>query len=235
METLRLSSQGGEKSNKKHHELPREECDICGLRLEDECWVESSKKYEPELVLCPICYNQSRFPCVYIQSDFHKLELTAKSERKNSEYPPSRQLELINDLKEIGFNVARFKELEAKFGPPKEIIKHFLKYPLKNFNQSYRLSNSGMENLFKKREKKTSVVDEAAHQATINQLAFIKLLIDGKKLSPEHDKATESADATLALLVAEHRQEIDKIEADLKTKLNNCAQRARLKIFSELE
>ena len=195
--------------------------------------MEESKKDGLQLVLCKPCFAQQKFPNVYVASDF-KLEHLSPSEPSTDEWPPEKQLEFLLALKEINCSVSRLGELEEKFGNPKDLLKRFLAFPLSNFASIFRVSNSSMENLFKRREK-PEAPEDPSESPIFEDLAFIKLILDLKnkhKTSPEAESQTSKQ---LGELAGQNTETIERIENQLKSQANVSARRAGQKTLSEFQ
>jgi hypothetical protein len=83
-----------------------------------------------KLTICGQCFNSKNYPTIYAESDFKKSDLEthlAKFTEKSSEWSNSETCELLNQVKNLGFNGENAKALFGKFPDRtrEEVVYHF--------------------------------------------------------------------------------------------------------------
>lgn len=164
---------GGELSESdfwaKMTETVRPQCDICEARVgtiwfkekvEDnrkEGKAQGSQKSGPRFIICQLCFQTSKFPSLYLKSDFKKITLVNQLDKKAETLPNWTQadsLELLRTIQTCTFDWVRIGEKYPDMNPH-TIAKIVLQLPFKHFKNVNKLSVKNFETVFKDREGST--------------------------------------------------------------------------------
>lgn len=212
-------------------------CDVCAFELGEAFWLYDSLGADAQFRLCEVCLGQQRFPDLFVPSDFKRVENKREvSPPAGAPWPEERQLEFVRAFREIGCDVKRLSELEARFGSSAEMLAKFLHYPLQHFRTVLRLSNNSIENLFKRKEKAPSF-DRTTDDALLESLMLLRLLFDYAEEAPAAEQAGEEGSVQRAIrtFVEQHRAEILRVKEKLLRQSELAARREEQQMIEDVQ
>ena len=153
-------------------ETIRPACDICEARVGTVWYKEKIEDHRkesksinngseqistPRFTICQLCYQTGKYPSLYLKSDFKKVTLVNKLDKKGViayGWTQAKSLELLRTIKECSFNwnqiEEKYPELDAY-----SIAKIVLQLPFKHFKNINKLSVKNFETVFKDKENST--------------------------------------------------------------------------------
>lgn len=229
------SRSGGKKDLFKA--ISSNKCDSCGFELTSNYWLNDQLGEDTQLNLCQICWNQQRFPALFVPSDFRPANI---SERRKQDdmlaWSEEQQLEFVKAFKEINFDARRLSELEERFGSSAQMIIKFLQYPLQHFRNVLRLSNNSIENLFKRKDK-IGHFDNTADEALFESFTMLRLLFDyvQEENTARDNNIPGSVQEVLFSFVESHREEIASVKERLLNQSESAAKIAEQQMLEDIQ